>query len=58
MLQRPSIDDRRPAVAPQLLERFNRRKRSVTGKWHIDETCIKVRGQWMYLYRAIDSVGP
>jgi transposase-like protein len=29
----------------------------VTGKWHIDETYIKVRGQWMYLYRAIDSVG-
>ena len=43
--------------APLLLERFNRRKRSVTGRWHIDETYIKVRGQWMYLYRAIDSVG-
>ena len=43
--------------APQLLERFNRRKRTVTGKWHVDETYIKVRGQWMYLYRAIDSVG-
>jgi len=43
--------------APQLLERFNRRKRSVTCKWHVDETYIKVRGQWMYLYRAIDSVG-
>lgn len=26
--------------APLLLERFNRRKRSVTGKWHIDETFI------------------
>ena len=23
----------------------------------MDETYIKVRGQWMYLYRAIDSVG-
>lgn len=29
----------------------------MTGKWHVDETYIKVRGQWMYLYRAIDSVG-
>ncbi|MGX5806501.1 DDE-type integrase/transposase/recombinase, partial [Bradyrhizobium sp. Arg314] len=37
--------------SPLLLERFNRRKRSVTGKWHVDETYIKVRGQWMYLYR-------
>lgn len=43
--------------APLLLERFNRRKRAVTDKWHIDETYIKVRGRWMYLYRAIDSVG-
>ncbi|VVS96427.1 IS6 family transposase [Hoeflea sp. EC-HK425] len=43
--------------SPKLLECFLRRKRVVTGKWHIDETYIKVRGQWMYLYRAIDSVG-
>jgi len=43
--------------APQLLERFNWRKREVTGKWHVDETYIKVRGRWMYLYRAIDGVG-
>jgi putative transposase len=43
--------------SPQLLERFNRRKRAVSGSWHMDETYIKVRGQWMYLYRAIDNVG-
>jgi putative transposase len=43
--------------SPRLLERFNGRKRTVTGKWHVDETYIKVRGRWMYLYRAIDSVG-
>jgi putative transposase len=41
----------------ELLERFNQRKRAITGKWHIDETYIKVRGQWRYLYRAIDSNG-
>ena len=40
-----------------LLKRFNRRKRAVSGRWHIDETYIKVRGRWIYLYRAIDSVG-
>jgi putative transposase len=43
--------------APELLKRFNSLKRAVTGKWHIDETYIKVRGRWMYLYRAIDSNG-
>jgi transposase-like protein len=43
--------------APELLERFNLRKRTVGRKWHIDETYIKVRGQWRYLYRAIDSNG-
>jgi putative transposase len=42
---------------PLLLEHFNRRKRPVTGKWHIDETYVRVRGQWRYLYRAIDSNG-
>jgi transposase-like protein len=43
--------------APLPLEQFNQRKRPVTGKWHVDETYIKVRGQWRYLYRAIDSNG-
>jgi transposase-like protein len=43
--------------SPELLMRFNARKRAVTGKWHVDETYIKVRGRWMYLYRAIDSNG-
>jgi putative transposase len=43
--------------SPELLERFNRRKRPVSRKWHVDETWIKVRGQWMYLYRAIGSDG-
>lgn len=43
--------------SPLLLERFNRRKRAVTGKWHVDETSIKIRGRWMFLYRAIDSAG-
>jgi transposase-like protein len=43
--------------SPELLERFNRRKRPSTKSWYVDETYIKVRGRWMYLYRAIDSNG-
>ncbi len=26
-------------------------------KWHTDETYLKVKGQWCYLYRAIDQCG-
>ncbi len=30
--------------APLLLEQFHGRKRLVSRKWHVDATCIKVRG--------------
>jgi transposase-like protein len=43
--------------SPELLERFNLRKKALTGRWHMDETYVRVRGQWRYLYRAIDSNG-
>ena len=43
--------------SPELLERFNRRKREVSPNWHVDETYVRIRGQWMSLYRAIDSNG-
>jgi transposase-like protein len=35
---------------PELLDRFNRCKRPVTRRWHVDETYIKVCGQWRYRY--------
>ena len=41
-----------------LLERiFRKHKRPVGGSWRIDETYIKVNGQWKYLYRAVDKEG-
>ncbi len=43
--------------SPELLEQFNRRKRAVTGKWHMDETYIKVCRRWMYLVQVVDSIG-
>jgi transposase-like protein len=32
-------------------------ERPVGGSWRCDETYIKVGGQWMYLYRAVDELG-
>lgn len=32
-------------------------KRAVATSWKMDETYIKVKGQWVYLYRAIDKFG-
>ena len=34
-----------------------RRKRPVGKSWRMDETYIKVAGQWKYLYRAVDKSG-
>jgi transposase-like protein len=36
---------------------FRRRKRPVGNSWRLDETYIKVAGQWKYLYRAVDKAG-
>ena len=40
---------------PLLEKIFRRRKRPVGSSWRMDETYIKVRGQWKYLYRAVDK---
>ncbi len=31
--------------------------RPVGDSWRVDETYIKVKGQWVYLYRAVDKQG-
>jgi putative transposase len=43
--------------SPQLEEAFHRRKRSVWRSWRMDETYIRVKGEWRYLYRAMDKYG-
>lgn len=44
--------------APQLEAAFRKgQKRPVGNSWRMDETYIKVKGQWRYLYRAIDKEG-
>lgn len=36
---------------------FLKRKHSVVSSWRMDETYIKVKGKWVYLYRAVDEYG-
>ena len=44
--------------APLLAEQLRTKRRGQAGRsWYVDETYIKVKGKWCYLYRAIDSDG-
>ena len=43
--------------APMLALRARRHMRPVGNSWRMDETYIKVRGDWKYLYRAVDKQG-
>ena len=44
-------------MLPVLTAMFRQRKRPVGRSWRMDETYVKVGGQWKYLYRAIDRDG-
>jgi IS6 family transposase len=43
--------------APVLQERIRGEMRRPNRSWRVDETYIRVAGQWTYLYRAVDSAG-
>lgn len=42
---------------PLLEKVFRKHKRAVGGSWRMDETYVKVKGAWKYLYRAVDNEG-
>ncbi|MGP2518176.1 IS6 family transposase [Yersinia sp. 2545 StPb PI] len=44
-------------LVPLLDKVFRRHKRTVGRRWRMDETYIKIKGQWKYLYRAVDTAG-
>jgi transposase, IS6 family len=41
----------------ELDKRIRRHLKQTNDSWRVDETYVKVKGQWMYLYRAVDSEG-
>jgi transposase-like protein len=43
--------------APELEQRMRCHLKPTNKSWRCDETYIKVKGRWCYLYRAIDSTG-
>jgi transposase, IS6 family len=43
--------------SPEIEQRTRRYLKPTNDSWKVDETYIKVKGEWKYLYRAVDSEG-
>jgi putative transposase len=53
-----AVRDWEVKLMPPLTDHLRRRRRGKVGRsWYVDETYLKVRGRWVYLYRAIDRSG-
>jgi len=44
-------------LVPLFEKAFRKHKRPVGKSWRMDETYVKVSGDWKYLYRAVDKAG-
>ena len=42
---------------PEFEKRWNRFACRAGASWHVDETHVKIKGRWTYLYRAVDKEG-
>jgi putative transposase len=53
-----TVRDWEARFAPLIADQVRMKRRGqVGGSWHIDETSVKVQGNWCSLYRAIDGEG-
>jgi len=43
--------------APRIEKAFRKNKKRSGQRWPLDETYIKIKGHWKYLYRAVDKQG-
>ncbi len=53
-----AVRDWEARFAPLLADQLRTKRRGQAGRsWYVDETSVKVKGKWCYLYRAIDRDG-
>lgn len=55
MFSHETMRDWKARFGPLLTTQLRANRRGQVGQsWYVDETCVKVKGAWCYLYRIID----